>query len=208
MNTNKILLTLLISVFCGSASGQSPDFFDRVIVDAYGPTNYFIPVQIRSESYSGNVVIQSGDLFEYLKATRGFNARAYKSFMLKLLKEKQPIAIKGVKTDKSGFFLTGKPVKERTFRVIKPSQAFETVASQGCQRLIHHYFWPDVSESNTANEATCIENIKYNRQDLLIRPRYDLAEQNNVIARLFEMEIPISLDDISGSLKIAHMTLR
>jgi len=41
-----------------------------------------------------------------------------------------------------------------------------------------------------------------------MKPKYDLIEENNVIVRLFEMDIPTYVDDISGNLKIAYLILK
>jgi hypothetical protein len=203
-----LLLYSLASVLGCSAYGQTADFCERVISYRDGRSDYFIPINIKSESFSAKVVVESYALFDYLKATRGLDTKTYKSFMLNLLKEKQELEMKDVAIDDRDFFLSGKNVKEGSFRIVETSQAFEVVFAQGCEELIRYYFSPPLGESNEKGKSSCKENIRLNAKDLFIRPKYDFAEQNNVIVRLFEMDIPIYRDDISGSLTIAYSTLR
>ena len=204
----KILLFLCASVLCCSTYGQTAEFCELVIDYQHGRNGYFVPIQVKSKSFSGKVVVESYNLFDYLTATRGFDTKTYKSFMLNLLKEKQQLDMKGVSIDDRGLFLAGKNIKERTFRIVESSQAFEVIAAQGCEQLIRYYFSPELGESIDKTVTSCKEKVRLNAQDLLIRPRYDLTEQNNVIARLFEMDIPIYRDDISGSLTIGYHTLK
>lgn len=204
----RMLLFLFVAVLSCPTYSQTIEFCERVIGYRDGRSDYFIPINVKSETFSGRVVVESYNLFDYLKATKGFDAKAYKSFMLNFLKEKQELVMKDATIDDRGFFLSGKNVKESSFRIVESSQVFEIVFAQGCEQLIRYYFSPSLPEANEKGKSSCKERVRLNGQDLFIRPKYDFAEQNNVIVRLFEMDIPIHRDDISGSFKIAYSTLR
>lgn len=205
----KIKLTLLLFVmalYCGVGHGQTKEFVSRAVVDGYGPTYYFIPIHVKSDEFRGTLVVESRELFEYLQHTKGVNADSFKSLMSKALMGGTPLDMKNVSVDKSGLFLEGPNIKERTFRVVKRSPEFESVAAQGCVQLLRYYFSPEISDSKETKE--CKDKIRAHEQDLFIRPRFGLTEQNNVIVMLFKIDIPVTLDDISGSLKIGFRSVR
>lgn len=203
----KLLFFLFVFGLVSSAYGQTDEFCDRVISLRDGRSNYFIPINVRSESFSGKVVVESYRLFDYLTATRGFDAKTYKSFMLKFLDENKELEMKGVTIDENRLFLSGENIKKYSFRVVESYQPFEVIYAQGCEELLQYYFAPSLGDSSEKGKSDCKQRIKLNGQDLFMRPKFNLAEQNNVIAKLFEMDIPISLDDISGSLRIGSLTL-
>ncbi len=128
--------------------------------------------------------------------------------MVKLLEDNQTLPMDAVSVDESGFFLVGKNIKKYSFRIMETSQAFETVSAQGCHNIIRYYFSPEMIESETNKKSDCKESIKLNAKDLFMKPKFGLNEENNVISKLFEMGIPVYVDDISGSPKIGYLTLK
>ncbi len=203
----KIIMFGLIFILCNSIYGQNSEFYEKAISRLKCRNCYFIPINIESKAYSGKVVVNNYFLFSYLKSVKGFDEKAYKSFMVKLFQGNQPLKMIAVTIDESGSFLVGKDLEKHSFRIVKTSQQFETISSQGCKQIIKYYFSPTVIESETNRKSSCQEMLKFNAKDVFIKPKFDLKEQNNVISKLFEMEIPIYLDDISGSLKIGYHTL-
>ena len=196
-----------ISLSC-SAFGQTNGFCETVLTRYEGRSDYFIPINIRAKSFSGKVIVENYNLFDFLKATRGFNLKTYRSYMLDILENNKEIDMKNVAIDAKGFFLFGKNVKENTFRIVGSSKIFDMVFAKGCNELVRYYFSPSIVEPNEKGQSGCKENIKRNGQNLFIRPSSDFAEQNNAVVRLFESDIPVSRDDISGSFTIAYSTLR
>ena len=203
----RVLLLAFVLVLSCSTYGQTTEFLERVISYRDGRSNFFIPINVKSESFSGKVVVESYVLADYLKETRGFDAKTYRSFMLSLLKERQALEMKNVVIDHKRCFLSGKNVKEGSFRIVETSQAFEAVFVQGCDQVIRYYFSPSLPQLSENRKSSCKDIVKQNGADLFIRPRYDFDEQNNVIVRLFEIDIPVYRDDISGSLEIAYSIL-
>lgn len=202
-------VAVLIILTCSAAVfAQTPEFCDRVLSLRDGRSNYFIPINVRSDLFTGKVVVESFRLNDYLKETKGFDGAAYKTYVMELLERKRELEIKDAAIDRSGFYLSGPALKKYTFRVVVASNEFDIVSAQGCKVLLKHYFSPDLIESTEMGKAGCRESIISSKVDLFMRPKYDLAEQNNVIAALFDMDIPISLDDISQSLRIGYLTLK
>jgi hypothetical protein len=203
----KLLMCLFLLLLTCSTYGQSAKFLEQVLGYRDGRSQFFIPIRIRSESASGDVVAESYALMDYLNATRGIDAAAYKSFILNLQKGKTELEMKDVTVDDRGF-LIGKGIKTRTFRLLETNPAFEIILGQGCEDLINHYFGPPLDWTNDKGKSTCREIIGRNGKDLFMRPRYDLSEENNVILALFKLDIPVDVDDMSGSLKIAYSLLK
>jgi hypothetical protein len=95
-----------------------------------------------------------------------------------------------------------------SFRIVRKSASFDSIAAQGCASFLRYYFSPFPLDIKEASISLCKEVIRREGKDLLIRPRFDLAEQANVISKLFDDKIPISLDEFSGSLRIGYATVK
>ncbi|MBS1795854.1 MAG: hypothetical protein JSS81_18515 [Acidobacteria bacterium] len=205
---NKVIIIGVIFIFSITVCGQTAKFYEQAIEHLKCRNCYFIPVEVESKSYTGKILVENYQLFSYLKSTKGFDEQAYKSFIIKLFQDKQPLMMDQVNIDETGYFLAGKGIKEFKFRIVQTSQAFETVSVQGCKKIIQYYFSPELVESETNKTIDCRESIKQNAKDLLLKPKFDLNEENNVIVKLFEFDIPIYIDDISGSPIIGYWTLK
>lgn len=197
----KTIILLLVLSSTVSVFGQTKTFYENILGSSCW--DCFIALNIKSESFSGRVVVENAELFNYLKDTENLNEKKYKTFISELIKNNRALKMTGIKKDDSGNFLIGNKIQNRTFRVIIASKNFETIAAKGCDDLLDHYF-SILLKNKLQEKSDCRERIKLNGDDLLMYPKFDLIEQNNVIAKLFELEIPVNLDDISGSLKIAH----
>ena len=204
----RILLVFWLFILGAPIYCQTAEFIERVVSYRDGRNNYFIPIRVKSEQFTGEVIVENFNLFDYLRMARGFDATAYKPFALNLLKGKSELEMTGAKVDEAGMFLSGKNIKEHTFRIVVPSQAVETVSAKGCEQFIRYYFAPPLTETENQDKLSCKDRIRLNTKDLLMKPKYDLIEENNVIVRLFEMDIPTYVDDISGNLKIAYLILK
>ena len=204
----KLILCGLICLFCSSIFGQTKEFYEKAIGTIQCRDCYFISLDIESKSYSGKIVVDNYALFSYLESVKGLDKQAYKSFMVNLFQDNQPLPMENVNIDETGSFLVGKKFEPYTFRIVETSQTFDAISAQGCTEILKHYFSPEIVEHKTDKTSDCKKLIKLNKKDLFLRPKFDLIEQNNIISKLFEMEIPISLDDISGSLMIAYHRLK
>ncbi len=198
---SKTIILLLVLASCVSVFGQTKTFYDNVLGSSCW--GCFVALNVESDFFSGRVVIENAELFNYLKNTENLDEKKYKSFISELIENKRALKMTGTRKDDSGFFLVGNKVKSHTFRIIIASKDFETIAAKGCDALLDNYF-SILSKNKPQEKSGCRERIKRNGDDLFMYPKFDMTEENNVIAKLFELEIPVNLDDISGSLKIAH----
>jgi hypothetical protein len=203
----KILIFGLLVMLSNSIYGQTTKFIEYAVGHLKCRNCYFIPLNVESKAYSGKIIVDNYALFSYLKATKKLDEKGYKSFMLDLLKNNQALTMDAVEVDRE-IFLAGKNIEKYAFRIVRASQSFDDISAQGCKKIIRYYFVPELVESETGKESDCKESIKQNAKDLLIKPKFDLNEQNNIISKLFELEIPIYIDDIAGSPKIGHLTLK
>jgi hypothetical protein len=202
----KILIFSLILILNFTAFGQTKTFYDSVLgSECWG---CFVRLNIESKSFSGPVVVENIELFHYLKATQNYNEQKYKDAIAALLMNKQKLKMPAINIDDTGLFLEGKGIKKHFFRVVGKSKDFESIAGKGCDTLLDHYFGYAEEKGKPYEQTGCRERIKHNETDLFIRPKFDYIEQANVIAKLFEFEIPVNLDDISGSLKIAYSRIK
>lgn len=201
----KTIILLLVLASSVSVFGQTKTFYDNILGSSCW--SCFVALNIESESFSGRVVVENAELFNYLKDTENLDEKKYKTFVSELIKNNLALKITGIKNDDRGVFLIGNGIKNRTFRVTTASKDFETIVAKGCDDLLDHYF-SILSKNKLQEKSGCRERIKRNGDDLFMHPKFDLIEQNNVIAKLFELEIPVNLDDISGSLKIGHSRIK
>lgn len=135
------------------------------------------------------------------------NEKEYKEFMLKFLQENQKLVINAVTVDEDRIYLVGNNLKKYSFRIVEPSQSFETISTQSCKQFIQYYFAPSPLTLKNEEKSSRKEIIKQNAKDLLIKPEFNQTEESNVISKLFDLGIPVHTDDISGSLRIGYLAL-
>ncbi len=170
----KLIFFSLLFLLTYSSFGQTLEFYEKAIGHLKCRSCYYIPLTVESRAYSGKVVVDNYSLFSYLKSAKGFDEQTYQAFMLKLFQENRSLPIGGTEIDESGLFLIGDGLVDHSFRIVKPSQAFETISAQGCKKIIQLYFSPELPESETNKDLSCIGMIKHSKEDLLIRPRIDI----------------------------------
>ena len=203
----KLIMFWLVLILSSSIYGQTAKFYEKILSDTKCRYCYFVSLNIQSEFYSGKIVVENGDLFDYFKLTKNFDEKEYKEFMLKLLQENQKLVINGITVDDDRIYLIGKNLKKSSFRIVETSQPFENVSARSCKEFIQYYFAPSLLASKEDEKNNCKEIIKQNAKDLLIKPKFDRAEENNVISKLFDLGIPVHTDDVSGSLRIGYLAL-
>jgi hypothetical protein len=205
----KIIYTILILCFVGlTCEAQTQKFIEQVVGWNNSGNDYFIVLRVRSDSFSGTVVAPVYAVSSFLKSQNGFERPEAGKFVLELVETNAELDMKGAVADDTGHFLKGKDLVKRAFRIVEPSQEFQTISSQGCEKIVDHYFAPTVDWADVKGRGSCRDRIWLNGDNLFMRPKYDLTEQSNVILALFKLDIPVHVDDISGSISIAYTMLK
>lgn len=201
------LIFVLLSI--QTCFGQSNKFYDTVLNYEKCRYCYFLSIDVESEKYKGKVVIENDDLYSFLSKTRGFNKNQYKEFMKDLLSNNKKLGIENASLDKTGFFINIKGISENNFRVVKDANDVEDIAAKGCVPIIVHYFLGQTLESigNFVSED-CGEYVKKQKDNLLLINHVGIREQNAIISRLFEWQIPVRIDDLSGLLIIKPASIK
>lgn len=200
----KILFSLFICLgFVQFAIAQSEDFYEKILSYNNCRDCYFIVVEVESEPYSGKIVVESDDLQDFLNKTENLDKAKYKGYIKALLVNKEKFVLRNAQSD--GDFLNVKNVSEHQFRILNESDEVNKIASKGCVSFIKHYFLeasPDPIQNSESMD--CKEFIKSQNKDLSLTKEGAsfLKEQNTIIYRLFNWEIPIRMDHYSGWLTI------
>lgn len=200
----KVLFSFFIGLFFVQLLvAQSEDFYDKILSYDNCRDCYFIVVGVESEPYSGRILIENDDLQDYVSKTENLDKTKYKEFVKALLMNNEKLVLRNVQSD--GDFLSIKNVSEHRFRILNESDEVNKIASQGCVSFIKYYFLegsPGVIRNSES--ADCKEFIKSQNKDLALTREGAtfLKEQNTIIYKLFEWEIPIRMDHYSGWLTI------
>ncbi|MGB7067861.1 MAG: hypothetical protein WBD22_00010 [Pyrinomonadaceae bacterium] len=204
-----ILLFLFLLLMAQTCFGQSNKFFDTILEYERCRDCYFLSIDVASEKYSGNVVIENDDLFGFLNKTRGLDKTQYKEFAKDLLVNKKKLVLDKSNVESDGTFLKIKGVSEHEFRVVNEIPDIEAVSAQGCVAFVKHYFPAESIEAAVAPVSEdCREFIRRQNDDLLMKSGLSTMERSVVINKLFEWEIPTRMDDYSGSLTIRKVDFR
>jgi len=205
----KIICSILTLCFLGlSSEAQTQKFVERVVGWHNSGSDYFVALRVRSDAFSGIIVAPVYAISSFLKSQNGLERPEAGRFIVELVEKDAELEMKGTVVDDTGHFLKGRDLTVRAFRIVEPSQEFQTISSEGCEKIIDHYFAPAVDWAGLKKRSGCRDGIWLNGDNLFMRPRYDWKEQSNVILALFKLDIPVHVDDISGSINIAYTMLK
>jgi hypothetical protein len=205
----KILVLSLLLLTPQICFGQDSKFFDTVLEYERCRDCYFLSFEVESGKYTGKVVIENDDLFNFLSKTRGFDKTQYKEFARDLLVNKKKLVLDKSNVESDGTFLKIRGVSEHEFRVVNEIPYIEGISAQGCVAFVRHYFLAEPVESAVAPVSEdCREFIRKQNGDLLIRSGLSTMERSIVINKLFEWQIPARIDDYSGALTIRKVNFQ
>lgn len=205
----KILLFSFLLLTVQICFGQSNKFYDTILEYERCRDCYFLSIEVASEKYSGKVVIENVDLFDFLNKTKGFDRKQYKEFVRDLLVNKKKLVLDKSNVGSDGTFLKIKGVSEHEFRVVNEIPDIEAISAQGCVAFVRHYFLAEPIESAVAPVSEdCREFIRKQNDDLLMRSGLSTMERSVVIDKLFEWQIPTRIDDYSGLLTIRKVNFQ
>lgn len=205
----KMILVLLFLLTAQICLSQERKFLDTILEYERCRDCYFLSIDVASEKYSGKVVIENDDLFDFLNKTRGLDKTRYKEFVKDLVINKKRLVLDKSSVKSDGTFLKIKGISEHEFRVVNEIPDIEAVAAQGCVAFIRHYFLAEPIETAVRPVSEdCEEFIRKQNDDLLMRSGLSTMERSIVIDKLFEWEIPTRIDHYSGALIIEKENLR
>lgn len=185
------------------AVAQSDRFYDKVLGFDSCRDCYFIVIEIESEPYSGKVIVENDDLRDFINKTENLDKTTYKEYVKDILLNNKKITLKNAYLKDS--FLYVKNGGEHQFRPLYESEQVNTIASKGCVPFIKYYFFDESLDTIQNPESTdCKEFIKSQNKNLPLTKdgASFLKEQNTIINKLFEWEIPVRMDHYSGWLTI------
>ena len=84
-----ILLSVLLLSSCSTNNNA---FYDKVLSD-FGVTSYFIALDISSSAYTGRVIIENNDLYNFMNKTKGWDKKSYGQKMKKILVHRRVLKI-------------------------------------------------------------------------------------------------------------------
>jgi len=201
----KILLSFfIILLLIQLAVAQSDGFYNTILDYENCRDCYFIAVKVESEPYIGKVIVENDDLQDFINKTQSLDKSKYKEYIKDILLNKKNIIVENAYIDKTGLFLNVKDISEQKFRLLGESNEVDNISSNGCVSFVKYFFLGEsLSSIDNIKSTSCSEFIRNQNKNLFLS-QLDLGfkEENVIINKLFEWEIPVRMDDYSGLLTI------
>lgn len=118
---------------------QSDSFIEK-ITDDFNSNSNFLVLNIKSNNYNGQTIIENDDLFTYYQITENKNKKEYKLLVQEILTKKNYLKINEKSIEKWGFIK------------VKESQKIKSNFKKGLKRFIEIYFNDDLIEKGNTNE--------------------------------------------------------
>src|SRR5258708_18416797 len=144
----KFLLFLNMLAMCTSC----PDsFYDNILDDVNSRHSYFVSVMIKDGKSQRAVVIESGDLYDFLLKTKTFKKDECRESLKKVLKSNSVLSFETITVDENIGFCE-----------LRNCSKVEKIAEQGRDYFIQYYFNNKVIKKNISNnEQHCIIKILF-----------------------------------------------
>lgn len=198
-----LFVFLIMVIMTGICKGQQTDFYDKVLDFHCQRYCNFLVLDLETESYSGRVIVESGQLFLVLKKVKGFDEEQSKEFIYSLLLKKERLLLKDVKsTIKDNLYLNIEGFSSEKFRVLQRDYEIEETASKGCVEFVSHYFLEKNDRKVSVQDCQKLIENQENKTSLTLKRRVGIGEETAVIEKLFEWQIPVHIDHDSNSLII------
>ena len=156
-------------------------YFDRVIGNPLMTNRSFLCINIKSENFSGKVLLNSSDLFYYLKYKWNNDPKIYKSSIIKLINEDDSLN------------LTPDDMKKLDIIYVPNDPQIEKDSILGRDKFIEKYFeYYTFRENVSQYEAIIAQLFKWrivcdkNCENGLIGYRLPYIDKNKVIQRVIE----------------------
>lgn len=196
--TSRILLVFLFFFVAEKGFAQDSRFIDRLWETPSCRSCYVLSIDVISDAHSGRATIDSGKLFTFLMKTRGLEGNQADDFVRTLLQKKQALRLENATLD--GNYLNVAGSSRHEFRIVQPDKKVDEITGMGCANFIRYYFLNEtpLPKIETASK-NCRELIRDQKRDLILtRTDIGITGMNSLINSLFEWQIPVMIDHISG----------
>ncbi len=185
-------------------SAQEPAFLDQVLNDRDCRNCYFISLEVSSIAYCGKVVVENDDLFSFLSTVNGLDFQGYNNYMKDLLRGGKPLILDGAVIGQEGLSLNIEGMGSNQFRIPKTNDDLERILAKGCIETLRQYFLDGEIDSKEKGSSRGCRGFLLNQKKgkLMIKKALPTEVEAALIAHLFDWQIPVRMDDISGRLVI------
>lgn len=118
---------------------QGDSFIEKTTNDFNSNSNFLV-LNIKSNNYNGQAIVENDDLFTYYQITENKNKQEYKLLVQEILTKKNYLEINEKSIEKWGFIK------------VKESQKIKSNFKKGLKRFIEIYFNNDLIEKGNTNE--------------------------------------------------------
>lgn len=188
----------LIAVAVTSGYGQNDPFISDIVDNETCISCNYLSIEVESVPYTGRVVIESDELYAFLKATKKMTRSKYRSFAADLVSNNRKLDLKSfkVKVNYKTALSVGR-VSENEFRIVPRNPELEKIASKGCINFVMEVFIDDFNVLKPDNKE-CREFILSLNRDLSTINKLSALDESFVIDQLFRWKIPVVIDHYSG----------
>lgn len=193
-----IILVLLIVPFI---IGQHVKYIDRVVDYSDCTYCYFISLNIKTDAYVGKVIIENDNLYTFLHESSGMTKMRYNHFIKSLLQSGKSLEIKKATLNPATKNLEVKGIPGVHFSIVQePDAEVRELFQKGCVATITNLFNVNIPNP-IAQNCEALLRAQNDRTFLMRRPINPKSEPA-LVAQLFEWNVPVRLDDLSGRLVI------
>lgn len=206
-----ILFCLFVSHFCFS---QDSRFIDKILDYESCRSCYFILLNVESDAYTGKIIIEADDLYNFLEKNKEMDKSESKDY-IKYILLNGVLTLKNVSLDKDEYFLNmsnlaGISTTRQAFRIVDESinsdedEQVKKIVSRGCIAVIKYYFLGKALDSSESSNTTDCHKLIGEQNDGVFQFRKFVTEKQKsyIASKLFEWEIPTYLNHYNDQLVI------
>lgn len=125
----KRIIILLATIICSCThTDHDKAFYDSIINDLRD-NSYYAIISVKTQSYSGNAIVENDNLYHYYNTTEGLSVAEYKKTVYNLLSKKSTIILSDEDVKKWGFTKLNKSILEESERIEKTN--ISTIYAKG-----------------------------------------------------------------------------
>jgi len=197
-----VILFLSSNIFGQTTDVQENPFLDGIFGYDCSRYCYFLVLNVDSDSFVGKVAIESGNLFLFVKKTKGFDRKGYVKYVKDLITNGKTLFLENTMTDEHDIFLQIKNTSIGKFLLVYDNRQMDQDFSGNCIEFVTRYFLPENNGSTDVDNLTCRQFIKNHKHILRLNQPLGLKKEAVVISKLFDWEIPVRKEHLSNRLII------